>query len=220
MLKLVKDLVFLAALLYGLFWLFSHAFELNSSRLIPETPPGPPNIPVIKNNNYATSMELRPEDRAYFRNPDGSCVQCSIGMVGMHINKPEWTYVLWDSEYGPAQRGGSGPSRVERYAQQRGMKIFNVTGDSYEDTRPWMLWAAKTNRFAAIGAGTRHFQTLYGYDPTSERPWKVCNNNSTWKIDSYTEDEFRRLHMASGPWVVVPNEPASPKAPAVVEWWK
>lgn len=169
---------------------------------------------------HPTSMELPPEYRRWFVNPDGSCVQCSIGMVGMHINRPEWTFVLWDTEYGPAQRGGSWPGRVERYARERGMRIFNVTGSSYEDTRKWMEWAAKTNRFAAIGAGTAHFQTLYGYDPLSDKPWKVCNNNSTYKIDEYTEEEFKRLHLRSGPWVVVPNEPSVPKVPEVVEWWK
>lgn len=184
-----------------------------------------PDVEVQSENSdlsmqYATSMELPPEYREWFRNPDGSCVQCSIGMVGMHMALPEWTYVLWDTEYGRAQRGGSYPSRVERYARERNMNIFNVVGNSYEDTRKWMLWAAKTNRFCAIGAGARHFQTLYGYDPSSTHPWKVCNNNSTWKVDSYTESEFRRLHMASGPWVVVPNEPSSPKPPVLVSWWE
>lgn len=169
---------------------------------------------------YSTSMEIPPEYRIWFDNPDGSCVQCSIGMVGMHMALPEWTYVLWDTEYGPAQRGGSYPSRVDRYAKARNMNVFNVTGNSYEDTRKWMVWAAKTNRFAAIGAGFRHFQTLYGYDPLSPTPWLVCNNNSTYKIDRYTEEGFRRLHMSSGPWVVVPNEPSSPKIPVVTEWWQ
>jgi hypothetical protein len=32
---------------------------------------------------HAASMDLPPEYRAWFKNPDGSCVQCSIGMVGM-----------------------------------------------------------------------------------------------------------------------------------------
>jgi len=169
---------------------------------------------------HAAAMELPAEYRAWFHNPDGSCVQCSIGMVGMHINRPEWTFVLWDTEYGPAVHGGSWPGRVADYARQRGMRIFNVTGDSYADTRPWMMWAAQTNRFCAIGAGGSHFQTLYGYVPGEERPWKVCNNNSPQRIDEYSEDEFRRLHMASGPWVVVPDEPAPAPPPRLVEWWR
>jgi hypothetical protein len=83
-----------------------------------------------------------------------------------------------------------------------------------------MLWAAQTNRFCAIGAGRSHFQTLYGYVPGDARPWKVCNNNSTSRIDEYTEDEFRRLHMASGPWVVVPDEPSPAPPPRFVQWWR
>jgi hypothetical protein len=51
---------------------------------------------------HATWMELPPDYRAWFKNPDGSCVQCSNGMVGMHINRPEWTFLLWDSPYGAA----------------------------------------------------------------------------------------------------------------------
>jgi hypothetical protein len=170
---------------------------------------------------HATYMELPPEYRAWFRNPDGSCVQCSNGMVGMHINRPEWTFLLWNTdEYGRAERGGSWPGRVAEYARARGMRIFNVTGSRYEDTRGWMLWAARTNRFCAIGAGASHFQTLYGYVPGDPRPWKVCNNNSTARIDEYSEDEFRRLHLASGPWVVVPDEPAPAPPPRVVPWWR
>src|SRR5688572_26216760 len=61
---------------------------------------------------HAAYMELPPEYRAWFRNPDGSCVQCSNGMVGMHINRPEWTFLLWDTPYGSAVRRGSWPGRV------------------------------------------------------------------------------------------------------------
>lgn len=169
---------------------------------------------------HPASMELPAAYRRWFANPDGSCVQCSLGMVGMWINRPEWTFLLWDTPYGPAERGGSGPSRVARYAAARGMRLFNVTGRGYEDTRPWMLWAAQTGRFAAIGAGRAHFQTLYGYHPGEERPWKVCNNNSPGTIDAYREDEFRRLHLASGPWVVIPDEPPAPLPPRIVPWWE
>jgi hypothetical protein len=139
-----------------------------------------------RGDEHAAAMELPPEFREWFRNPDGSCVQCSNGMVGMHINRPEWTFLLWDTPYGPAVHGGSWPGRVADYAKQRGMRIYNVTGNSFADTRPW----------------------------------KVCNNNSPQRIDEYSEDEFRRLHMASGPWVVVPDEPAPAPPPRVVAWWQ
>ena len=101
-------------------------------------------------------MELPKDVRGWFRNPDGSCVQCSIGMCGTWNNVPEAATLLWNTEYGNAIRGGSWPSRVADYCSERGIRAFNVTGDT---TFEWMEWAARTGRFAAIGAGTRHFQT-------------------------------------------------------------
>lgn len=161
------------------------------------------------------SMELPPSVTGWYRNPDGSCVQCSTGMVGVHNNLPVWSTLLWDTAYGPAVRGGSSPSRVASYARSRGMRIYNVTGAS---TFAWMDWAAKTGRFCAIGAGRAHFQTLYGRDFGQQR-WLVCNNNSTGRVDVYDWDGFRRLHLASGPWIVVPDEPACPPPPRIVQWW-
>jgi hypothetical protein len=96
------------------------------------------------------------------------------------------------------------------------MKIFNVTGNP--TTYAWMKWAAKTNRFAAIGAGRAHFQTLYGWDDATDT-WYVCNNNSTSKIDTYTAEGFRRLHQASGNWVVILDYPPPPPPPQYLPWW-
>jgi hypothetical protein len=127
--------------------------------------------------------------------------------------------MLWDTEYGKACRGGSYPSRFANDAKSRGMRLYNVTGRTYEDMRPWFEWIAKTNRFAAIGAGGSHFQTYYGRN-WSEDKFYVCNNNSTSRVDSYSPDAFQRLHMASGPWVVVPDEPATAPPPQVVQWWE
>lgn len=166
-----------------------------------------------------TSMQLSAETRSWYRNPDGSCVQCSIGMAGVHGNDLNAASLLWDTEYGPAVRGGSWPSRVEAYCDRRGIKAWSVTANTVDETLPWMVWAARTGRFAAIGAGQAHFQTLYGYDPLSERPWMVCNNNSTHRIDRYGEAEFKRLHAASGPWVVI-LERASSDPPSLVKWWR
>lgn len=165
-----------------------------------------------------TSMRLSPETRAWYRNPDGSCVQCSIGMAGVHCNDPNAASLLWDSPYGAAERGGSWPSRVEAYCDRRAIKAWSVTGASVDETLPWCAWAARTGRFAAIGAGQAHFQTLYGYDPAAKQ-WLVCNNNSTGRIDRYDEQSFRRLHAASGPWVVVLERPSS-DPPRPVAWWK
>lgn len=162
-------------------------------------------------------MQLPDGQRAWFRNPDGSCVQCSIGMVGVHCNDMNATALLWDTAYGKAQRGGSGPSRVQNYCSARGIEAYNVTGDT---TILWLRWAARTGRFAAMGAGGNHFQTMYGRDPTDrERPWLVCNNNSTHRIDRYSEDSFKKLHYASGPWVVVLKN-AVPDVPEIIKWWE
>jgi len=164
----------------------------------------------------ADEMDLPPEVRRWFRNPDGSCVQCSIGMVGVWNNVPAATTLLWDTDYGKAVRGGSTPTRVANYASTRGIKCFNVTGAA---TFQWMEWAARTGRFAAIGAGTRHFQTEYGRDQAADK-WYVCNNNSTHKIDEYTNDGYRKLHLSSGQWCVILDGPAPPPPPEYVQWWR
>jgi hypothetical protein len=166
----------------------------------------------------ADIMELPTEVRTWFRNPDGSCVQCSIGMTGVWNNVPAATTLLWDTEYGKAVRGGSWPGRVRDYCEQRGIRAYNVTGESFADTAPWMEWAARTGRFAAIGAGRAHFQTEYGRD-SAQGKWFVCNNNSTQRIDEYTESEFRRLHESSGAWVVILAGPPCPAPPRYVRWW-
>jgi hypothetical protein len=161
------------------------------------------------------AMDLPKDLRAWFRNPDGSCVQCSIGMCGVDQNIPSAATLLWDTEYGPAERGGSWPSRVAEYSRRRGIRIYNVTGTPTWD---WMKWSAATGRPCAIGAGTAHFQTLAGYDPAAGR-WYVCNNNSTSRIDEYDEAAFRRLHLASGQWCVILDYPPHPERPSYRQWW-
>lgn len=161
------------------------------------------------------AADLPKEIRTWFRNPDGSCVQCSIGMCGVDQNVPAAATLLWDTEYGPRERGGSGPSRVSAYCNRRDIRAFNITGTSTWD---WMKWAAQTGRGAAIGAGSAHFQTLMGYDPSSST-WYVCNNNSPSRIDEYDEAAFRRLHLASGQWVVILDYPPHPERPRYACWW-
>ena len=161
-------------------------------------------------------MEVPGEIRNFYRNPDGSCVQCSIGMCGIWQDEPKAYTLLWDTIYGDAVRGGSWATRVENYARERKMSIYNVTGS---ETFEWMEWAAKTGRFAAIGAGSSHFQTLAGFDPES-RTWYVCNNNSPKKIDAYNDRQFRRLHLDSGPWIVILNDAPPPANPRYVNWWQ
>jgi hypothetical protein len=167
-------------------------------------------------DNTPFKMEIPASVRAWYRNPDGSCVQCSIGMCGIWSNVPEAATLLWDSEYGPKVRGGSGPSRVEAYAELRKIPVYNVTG---QGTWEWMRWAARTRRMAAIGAGRSHYQTLYSWEPASDT-WGVCNNNSTSKVDRYTWEEFKRLHLSSGQWIVVIDRPPPAPVPQYAAWWQ
>lgn len=153
--------------------------------------------------------------RQWYRNPDGSCVLCSMGMCGVEQNVPEASTLLWDTLYGTKERGGAWPGRVADIAKKRSLKIYNVTGSNTWD---WMRWACATGRPCAIGAGGSHFQTLAGYEPTS-KTWFVCNNNSPQKIDEYTDDGFRRLHLASGQWCVILDYPATSAIPAYSKWW-
>lgn len=163
-------------------------------------------------------MDLPAKTLAFYNNPDGSCVQCSNGMVGAYRNDFNQASLLWDSEYGKAVRGGSSPSRVANYCRQRGISIYNVTGNSVDDTLPWCEWAVKTGRFAAIGCFSSHFQTLYGRDYDRDR-WYVQNNWGKWVADEYSPADFRRVHAASGPWIVIPKGPPPAPKPRYVKWW-
>lgn len=161
-------------------------------------------------------LQFPEEVRVWFRNPDGSCVQCSIGMCGYWHNEPAATMLLWDTEYGPKVRGGSGPSRVEAYCDARHIPAWNITGT---ETWEWMDWVAATGRFAAIGAGSSHFQTLCWFDRRANL-WYVCNNNTPREITPYSPAAFRRLHLASGQWVVILKAPPPPAYPKFVAWWE
>lgn len=159
------------------------------------------------------TMQLSRETRCFYFNPDGSCVQLSIGIAGVHCNDPKASSLPFNSVYGEGIRGGSDPARVANYCNRRGIKAYSVTGKT---TKDWIRWAGETNRFGAIGAGSQHFQTLYGYDP-DRKVYLVCNNQCPERITEYSEPEFLRLHYESGPWVVILQRPSSP-APVLTEW--
>lgn len=163
-------------------------------------------------------MELPQEVRDRYHNfGSGSCVQCSIGMCGVWLGNDNAASLLWDSKYGPAEIGGSTPSRVANYARSRGLAIYNVTGDS--EPYKWHDWAVKTGRYAAIGAGSRHFQTLYGKNFENDT-WYVCNNNSPNRVDTYSDNEYSNLHRASGLWIVILKGPSAPAIPEYIPYWK
>lgn len=176
--------------------------------------------PSIYSEETIHKMELPAEVRKNYQNyGSGSCVYMSIGMNGRWLNNSNAASCPWSSEYGPENVGGATPSNVARMARERNLSIYNVTANDYETMRKWFLWSVKTGRYCAIGAGTRHFQTLYGYNETT-KTWYVCNNNSTNKIDEYSEESFRRLHEASGYWAVFLIGPPTPSIPEYITWWK
>jgi len=157
-------------------------------------------------------MELPEEYRKWYKNTDGSCVQCSIGMNGLWLNCPEASTLLWDTVYGKAERRGSWYERVERYAKSRGMKIFNIEGNP-RDTIKWIEWSALTGRFCAMSFGRAHFQTLYAWDYEND-VFYVVDNNSPTKVDKYSRRDFLRLHGIDGEgWVVILDVVPTPPLP-------
>jgi hypothetical protein len=46
------------------------------------------------------------------------------------------------------------------------------------------------------------------------------NNNGDQRIQEYSDDAFRRLHLASGPWIVVLDYPPAPAPPQLIAWWE
>ena len=165
-------------------------------------------------------LDLPGDVCTWFVNQDGSCVQCSISMCGVWQNTPQASTLLFNSPYGTKVRGGSGPGRVESYADRRGIPVYNVTGSN---TWEWMKWGAETHRMSAIGCFGSHFQTLlwFNHDPADPKPWKVRNNwhGTTDKVNEYTESEFRRHHLNSGQWIVILKTPPPPHKPIYVKWW-
>jgi hypothetical protein len=171
--------------------------------------------------NGQDQLDLPGEVSQWFVNTDGSCVQCSISNCGVWQNDPKASTLLFNTEYGNRVRGGSGPSRVEGYAEKRGIALYNVTGSNTYD---WMKWAARTGRMAAIGCFSAHFQTELWYDPnpSNEKPWYVRNNwhGLTDTHYNWTDAEFKKHHRASGNWVVVLKTSSPPPLNVTyVKWW-
>jgi hypothetical protein len=166
-------------------------------------------------------MELPVEVQQFYLNISGDCVQDSNGMIGAHHGDYSMATLVYRTEYGREQMGGSGPGRVAQYCRDRGIPIYNITGRSFEDTQPWMDWACKTGRFAAVGCFSRHFQTLWGRDFENDK-YLVQNNwrGTFGKPYVYTESQFASQHEASGPWVVIRNGAPPALKPVYVKWWE
>jgi hypothetical protein len=139
-------------------------------------------------------------------------------MAGVHHNVPAAEMLLWDSEYGPRVRGGSGPSRVSDYCKARNIPVYNVSGSQ---TMAWVDWALTTGRYVAITWGSAHMITAVGISADGQT-YYVCDNNSPHKISPYSRETFRRYHARyGGGWAVIIKgpRPVAWIGPQVVPWW-
>lgn len=182
--------------------------------------PPSPNPPARKST--VRTMQLSDSVRQRALNRTGDCVQCSLVHCGHHCDVPEAATLLWDTKYGPAVLGGSTPTRVAGYCNQRHIEAYNVTG--IENTKAFLKYASETGRFAAVGCWPAHFQTYYGRKVAADGTVThlVCNNQTRDQIANvreYSDAEFWRLHMQSGAWCIVLKKPNS-ENPEFDEWWK
>ncbi len=169
---------------------------------------------------YEPWNDLAPEERARFRNPDGSCVQCSIGMAAAHAPGAAVApaeFLLWQTKYGPPVRGGSDANRVRHYCEARNIPAWIVTG--HTEARRWTDWALSTGRYAAIHYTPRHMVTAVGrvVDERGNVKYAICDNNSPTRIDWVDEATFGRNF---GSWAVILKAPPPPGRPAIVAWWE
>lgn len=156
------------------------------------------------------------EERLRFKNRDGSCVQCTIGMAGVHQNIAAAEHLLWRTPYGPAVRGGSGPTRVRNYCNSRGIAAWSVTGQSW----PWIQWALRTGRTAAVTYGNNHMLWAVGISRDG-RHVAICDNNRPQTVRWVSRATFLRQHrLCNQGWTVILQAPPPPGTPALVKWWE
>jgi len=166
-------------------------------------------------------VELPADQRQRFRNPDGSCVQCSISMCGVAQNIPSAENLLWDTPYGPKVRGGSDPDRVKQYCDARHIAAFNVAGSQAVQ---WIEWALRNGRPCAITWGYAHMITAVGFsgDQLDKSSYiAVCDNNSPQRIDWVPYARFvQQVNVYSGGWVVILRTPPPAGRYVYYPWWE
>jgi len=178
-------------------------------------------IAEVRGEGYAWDQrdEVPADIRARYRNPDGSCVYCSIGMMGAAAGNPNMASILWSSEYGPACRGGSYPDRVKGDFDSRGLDAWHVEGGN---TRPWLEWCWRNGRSAAVTLTPSHMQWMCGANESRSVIY-VVDNNSPRQVDEWSVGSFMRQHQAhDGGWMVIAKgpRPAPWEGPKRIAWWK
>lgn len=157
--------------------------------------------------------------RQSYRNLDGSCVQCSLAIAGHYHDDANLASLLWDSQYGRAERGGAWPERVHQYAERRGIALYQVTG---RDTLRWIEWALRNGRNCGVTWGSNHMITAVGISPDG-RQFATVDNNSPGRVDVWSREQFTRYHAGyRGGWVVIPQGavPTPWDAPGFEPWWR
>ena len=145
-----------------------------------------------------------------FRNrPDpsdgsGSCVQASLSMCGAHHGVPAFELLLQPSQFGPAELGGSTPSRVKNYAQARGVPIYSIEGS---ETLPWIEWGLRRGCYVGITYGRAHMITAVA--TAEDGSWfEIVDNNwpgEVRRVDRATFIHEHRIH--GGGWCVLLKTP-------------
>lgn len=167
----------------------------------------------------AQQMDVSVAAQEYFLNRDGSCVQCSNSLWSSFRGDFSGATLLFDTEYGPGEHGGSGPARVAKYCRERNIPIYNITGRNFEEIAPALKWAARTGRFGGVGCFSRHFQTFWGID--ADGNWLVQNNwpGTFGKPYVYNDSEMKKAVEASGAWCVIPKGPPPAPNPIYRDWY-
>ena len=127
---------------------------------------------------------------------EGSCVWASNAMAGAHACVPAVESLLRDPNFGD----GAWPERVEREFRSRGIKAWNVEGS---ETMPWIEWALKTGRYAAVTYGDAHMICAVGMSPDG-RQFFVVDNNYPTEVRAVSRETFIREHRGhAGGWCVI-----------------
>lgn len=154
----------------------------------------------------------------------GSCVWCSIGMVGVDANNPAAEMLHFDSQYGKAMQGGATSNEAAAACRDRNIDAMVLHGSSSLETIDAALDSGR-----AVGitwtphyrsGSPAHFITALGRTADGAT-YYVCDNRWPEKISSYTRAEFVSNYGLDRGWCVIIKgpKPLPWRAPPVLEWW-